>query len=65
MDLPETKEELYSAYFLKEDLVKLCRKYNLPVTGSKENLLENICNFMENKPITKRAAKKNSNFVPS
>ncbi|MDR1347126.1 MAG: SAP domain-containing protein [Prevotellaceae bacterium] len=65
MKLPETKEKLYNTYFLKKDLAKLCRKYNLPTTGSKENLLENICNFIENKPVTKMKAKKNSNFVPS
>jgi hypothetical protein len=65
MKLPKTKEDLYNTYFLKEDLVGLCRKYNLPSTGSKENLLENICNFIENKPVVKRAAKKNSHFTPS
>ncbi|MDR1198483.1 MAG: SAP domain-containing protein [Prevotellaceae bacterium] len=65
MKLSKTKEDLYNAYFLKEELAELCRKYNLPATGSKENLLENICNFIENRPVTKRTAKKNSNFVPS
>jgi hypothetical protein len=65
MKLPKTKEDLYNTYFLKEDLTALCREYNLPATGSKENLLENICNFMENRPVTKRTAKKSSNFVPS
>jgi hypothetical protein len=46
MDLPKTKEELYGAYYLKEDLVKLCKQYNLPTACSKENLLEYICNFI-------------------
>ncbi|MDR1182146.1 MAG: SAP domain-containing protein [Bacteroidales bacterium] len=65
MKLPKTKEDLYNTYFLKKDLAELCREYNLPTTGSKENLLGNICNLIENKPFTKRAAKKSNNFVPS
>jgi hypothetical protein len=65
MKLPKTKEDLYDTYFLKEDLAALCRKYNLPFSGSKENLLQNIENFIEGKPVVKEAAKKNSHFVPS
>jgi hypothetical protein len=65
MKLPKTKEDLYNTYFLKEDLAELCRRYNLPLSGSKEKLLENIGNFIEGKPVVKEAAKKNSTFVPS
>ncbi|MDR1259707.1 MAG: SAP domain-containing protein [Tannerellaceae bacterium] len=65
MKLPGTKEDLYGNYYLREELAELCREYNLPSTGSKESLLENICNFIENRPVVRRAAKKNSSFAPS
>jgi hypothetical protein len=68
MDLPKSKEELYDTYFLKEDLLKLCKKYNLPTNGSKENLLEYIRNFIENEPIKKIKVKQkimNNGFEPS
>ncbi|MDR0301275.1 MAG: SAP domain-containing protein [Treponema sp.] len=53
MDLPKTKEELYGKYFLKNDLIELCKKNGLPASGSKENLLEYISNYIENKPVKK------------
>ena len=65
MNLPKTKEELYGTYYLKEDLLKLCKKHNLPLNGSKENLLEYICNYIENKPIDKikiKTRNKNNDF---
>jgi protein-arginine kinase activator protein McsA len=68
IDLPKTKEELYGTYFLKADLVALCKQNDLPSTGSKENLLEYICNFIENKSIEKAKSKQkivNNNFEPS
>ena len=68
MNLPKTKKELYSTYYLKEDLIKLCKEYKLPSAGSKEILLEYICNFIENKPINKATSKlniKKINFEPS
>ncbi|MDR1552882.1 MAG: SAP domain-containing protein [Prevotellaceae bacterium] len=65
MKLPQTKEDLYNTYILKKDLIEWCRENNLPASGSKENLLEYLCDFIENKPITKKQAKKNSNFIPS
>jgi hypothetical protein len=68
MELPKSKKELYDTYFLKEDLIKLCRKYNLPANGSKENLLEYIGNFIENKPVEKIRVKQkieNNSFEPS
>jgi hypothetical protein len=68
MKLPESKKELYDTYFLKEDLIKLCKEYNLPTNGSKENLLEYIGNLIENKPVTKIKVKpkiKNNGFKPS
>ena len=67
LKLPRTKEELYNTYFLKSDLLKLCKKYNLPTIGSKGNLLEYICCFIENKPVKKVSSAKikaNSNFEP-
>jgi hypothetical protein len=68
MDLPKTKEELYGTYYLKNDLVDICKEYNLPTTGSKENLLEYICSFIENRLIKKiKIDQKNSNnkFEPA
>ena len=64
MELPKTKDELYSTYYLKNDLVNICKKYNLPTSGSKENLLEYICCLIESKPIKKLeiTTKKSSNF---
>jgi hypothetical protein len=68
MNLPKTKEELYGTYILKNDLVLLCKEYNLPISGSKENLLENLSNYIENKPVNKQKIKLragNNNFEPS
>jgi hypothetical protein len=68
MKLPGSKKELYDTYFLKEDLIKLCKEYNLPTNGSKENLLEYIGNLIENKPVKKIKVKpkiKNNDFEPS
>jgi hypothetical protein len=67
MDLPKTKEELYGTYYLKSDLIMLCKKNGLPTSGSKENLLEYICSFIENKSFVKVTAKRNTadnNFEP-
>jgi len=67
MNLPKSKEELYATYYLKKDLINLCKEYGLPTSGSKENLLEYICNLIENKPIktikTKRKIS-NNDFEP-
>jgi len=68
LDLPKTKEELYNTYFLKNDLVKICKKFNLPAIGSKGNLLEYLSNFIEKKPIKKvkvNRIKVNNDFEPS
>jgi len=68
MNLPKTKKELYSTYYLKNDLIKLCKEHNLPANGSKENLLEYLCSFIENKPVNKikKKIKTNNNcFEPS
>ena len=66
IELPKTKEELYNTYHLKKDLVTICKKYNLPTSGYKENLLQYICDFIENKPINKinHKKRKNNNFEP-
>ena len=68
LNLPKSKEELYSTYYLKNDLVNICKKYNLPTIGSKGNLLKNISNFIENKSIKKVKIKKikmDNDFEPS
>jgi hypothetical protein len=68
MNLPKTKEELYNKYFLKDDLINLCKKYGLPTNGSKENLLHYLSNFIENKPVDKIKSKSKTvyrDYVPS
>jgi hypothetical protein len=68
MELPNTKEDLYNTYYLKEDLVKLCKENNLPTNGSKQNLLDYIDNFIKNKPVVKiktRSRGKTTDFEPS
>ena len=68
MELPKTKEELYDTYYLKNDLINICKSHNLPTSGSKENLLEYICCLIENKPLGKtgiRKKKSNYFFEPS
>jgi hypothetical protein len=68
MSLPKTKEELLGKYYLKNDLINICKKYGLPKSGSKENLLEYISNFIENKPIEKikiTSKVSNNDFKPS
>jgi hypothetical protein len=67
MNLPKTKDELYGTYILKNDLVLLCKEYNLPTSGSKENLLEYLSNYIENKPVKKQNIKLkagNNDFEP-
>ncbi|MDR1402409.1 MAG: SAP domain-containing protein [Tannerellaceae bacterium] len=67
MDLPKTREELYDTYYLKEELINMCKKYNLPTNASKEDLLEYICNFIENKSVGKVKSKRrinNNDFEP-
>lgn len=51
MKLPETKDEFITKYWLKEELINICAEYGLPKNGSKEELLLNICNYIEKKPI--------------
>jgi len=68
MDVPKTKEELYGAYYLKSGLISLCKKHGLPVSGSKENLLEYIRGFIENRPVKKAETKQRkpgNGFEPS
>jgi hypothetical protein len=68
MNLPKTKEGLYNKYLLKNDLINLCKKYGLPINGSKENLLHYLSNFIENKPVDKIKSRPKtvySDYVPS
>jgi uncharacterized protein (DUF433 family) len=68
MNLPKTKEELYATYYLKNDLIDLCKQYALPTSGSKENLLEYISNFIQNKSVKKIKSKQKivtNDFEPS
>ncbi|MCL2039644.1 MAG: SAP domain-containing protein [Bacteroidetes bacterium] len=65
--MPKTKKELYNIYYLKEELVKICKEHNLPTSGYKEDLLQYISDFIENKPVNKITKKKksNNNFEPA
>lgn len=62
MILPSTAKEFLDRYWLKEELVKICKELSLPASGSKEDLLEHICCFIEKRPIAvkKREIKKRS-----
>jgi len=53
MGLPETLEELTGTYYLKTELVKMCKDFKLPVSGSKQDLINYLSSFLENKPIQK------------
>jgi hypothetical protein len=51
---------------MKAELIELCRKHNLPTSGSKENLLEYVSNFIENKPVDRiKISKVKSDFEPA
>ncbi|RBQ22535.1 hypothetical protein ALNOE001_17310 [Candidatus Methanobinarius endosymbioticus] len=70
MNLPKDKTELYETYYLKKDLMNMCKEYELPTTGSKDDLLKYLANFIENKPIEKSLTnqnepKKHSNYNDS
>jgi hypothetical protein len=68
MYLPKSKQEFLNTYYLKNELLEICKENDLPTNGSKENLVKYICAFIENRPITKtkNASKKNTNgFIPS
>jgi hypothetical protein len=68
MELPKAREELFNTYYLKEELTALCKEHHLPAHGSKQNLLENLGNFIDHRPIVKMkiASKVHSNdFVPA
>jgi len=66
--LPKSKEELYGTYYLKSDLVLLCREFGLPTSGAKADLLERLCALIQNRPARVVAAVRKSastGFVPS
>ena len=65
MILPEKIDEFINKYWLKEQLVNICAEYDLPKYGSKEELILQICNFIEKKPIIiqkKISVIKNTNY---
>jgi hypothetical protein len=67
MTLPKTKQEFLDKYYLKSELLEICKENNLPQNGSKENLVQYICDFIENKETVKIKSnpKKTSNhFIP-
>jgi hypothetical protein len=68
MNLPKTKQEFLDTYYLKSELLELCRENNLPTSGSKKVLAAYICDLIENKPITKiknEPKKIGIDFIPS
>jgi hypothetical protein len=67
MDLPKTTQECLDKYYLKNELMEICKESNLPGNGSKENLVKYICDFIENKNVTKikiKASKADNDFMP-
>lgn len=52
--LPKTRDEFVARYILKEDLVKICAENNLPRTGSKEELIGYICDFIEGRTVRQK-----------
>ncbi|MCC7118545.1 MAG: hypothetical protein IT310_08480 [Anaerolineales bacterium] len=51
MQLPKSSKEFRSMYLLKEQLVEICKNYNLPHTGSKGQLSQYISDFMDGKSV--------------
>lgn len=47
-----------SYYYLKEELVDFCRKYNLPVSGGKIELTDRIAHFLDTGKILETSAKR-------
>ena len=47
LDLNLSSNEFKSYYFLKEELVQFCRKYDLQTSGSKSELTERISHFLD------------------
>lgn len=45
-------------YYLKEELVKFCRKYDLQTTGSKQELTDRIAYFLETGKKKKSSSKR-------
>jgi hypothetical protein len=67
-NLPKDTAELYNTYYLKSELQQICKKYNLPANGSKEELLHAISRFIGNKPVEiarKKPYIKSSGFIPA
>jgi hypothetical protein len=67
MNLPKTKNEFPDKYYLKKELLEICRENDLPQNGSKENLINYICDFIENKEIVKiksKPKKTSNHFIP-
>ena len=58
MKLPKTSKEFLEQYWLKEELIKICEDNNLPKTGSKQDLLDYIASFIDNRPISRKEAVK-------
>lgn len=53
MERPElnadiTTEELRTYYYLKEELMNLCRERGLSTSGSKGEIIDRLCNYIEN-----------------
>ena len=47
-----------SYYYLKEELVDFCRKYNLPVSGGKIELTDRIAHFLDTGKVLETSMKR-------
>lgn len=57
-ELPETGNEFKKIYWLKDELISICKRYNLPTSGSKENLLDYVASYIDGIPVSKFVSKK-------
>ncbi|MBC8156974.1 hypothetical protein H7X64_02275 [Armatimonadetes bacterium] len=53
-ELPKSGSEFRKSYWLKEELVEICKSKSLPTSGSKEDLITFIVNFIDGLPLMKK-----------
>lgn len=54
MNLPKSSAEFKKTYLLKAELLEICQTLGLPRSGSKEDLTNTICSYIDGKPIVKK-----------
>lgn len=61
--LPDNAGDFLNRYWLKNELIEICRENSLPRSGGKNELLERIASFIEGRELP--APKRKSRKVPS